>query len=110
MPSEAFLRWLGVAGSEPPVRPDAAPDPPAAIHGYSCVGSDWAETAERAACCVIHADRPLAPGDTLLPGTRPCRCLRGSRPTTRDCGSWRPSLPCARGAHAARGCPASARR
>jgi len=42
------------------------PPPPATL-GYrqNPDGPGWIETLERAAACVFHADRPLAPGDTL---------------------------------------------
>jgi hypothetical protein len=42
------------------------PDEPAQANGYRCVPGGWVETAERSVRCVVHADRPLAPGDKLL--------------------------------------------
>ncbi len=37
----------------------------AAANGYRPVPGGWIETEARARCCVKHADRPLADGDTL---------------------------------------------
>ena len=41
------------------------PDEAVGVDGHRLVPSGRAETEEPARCCVVHADRPLAPGDRL---------------------------------------------
>ena len=55
-------------------------EPEVAVNGYRRVPGGWVETEERAACCVIHADRPLAPGDKLL--CAGCRAAADAMPAT----------------------------
>jgi hypothetical protein len=61
------------------------------VNGYRRVPGGWVETEERAAGCVIHADRPLAPGNLLY--CVGCRAAADAMPATAIDGVSLPVPP-----------------